>query len=495
MMIGAEKLVSINENLNKFTSFLNARKGILIVILSVVFFNAFVYYGTTRRVIPDWQRSRYATGFNMPKAEQFEYFRYYTGHFPIASLNQNLEYSKEGAKSEIENRGEDLVMEVAHWARYGESARIWACIPYALVSQSASDPSIRLFGSIVFVLSTLILYLGLLKLKKTLFGFVLLVMINITPFYLYEIYTNENIFYLVGSVFFMVLGMNIHILFPNRGNYKWSLTLVMIFLSSCIIGFFSEFRNEVSVLMGSLVLIILFAKNVNILARLGLLLLIMLGFSGTKTLIRGHFKEKKANAEAVVTLAKGHVFNGGETSGHTLWHSIFCGLGDFDDKYGYDWDDETKAYAYSVPKLKEKCGVDYDYTPGGYFFNAYSDEDSIYYIKFEEIACYQDILKEKVVNDVSSDPLWYGKILLNRLVRILTVTIPLPYLGWLVLLLPYFYWKKDNLLLLNLILISLPLCATSLIIFSLKGSTYNGVYVYFIILFILVKIRQYMIKV
>ena len=31
-------------------------------------------------------------------------------------------------------------------------------------------------------------------------------------------------------------------------------------------------------------------------------------------------------------------------AGHAFWYPVFCGLGDFDTKYGYEWNDRVGAY-------------------------------------------------------------------------------------------------------------------------------------------------------
>src|SRR5437764_468181 len=63
-----------------------------------------------------------------------------------------------------------------------------------------------------------------------------------------------------------------------------------------------------------------------------------------------YFDHKFLAASRVVALAGGHVLSA-PTHYHVFWHSIWCGLGDFDSTHGYEWSDSA-ALAYPQPVLK-----------------------------------------------------------------------------------------------------------------------------------------------
>lgn len=50
-------------------------------------------------------------------------------------MNDSIVYSKQGAMTEIEENGENLIMEFKHWSRLGENARIFMFLPYAVLKK------------------------------------------------------------------------------------------------------------------------------------------------------------------------------------------------------------------------------------------------------------------------------------------------------------------------------------------------------------------------
>ncbi len=431
--------------------------------------------------MPDVQARKDASGFAISSGNKFAYFFYYTDYFPLATLNDSLTYSAEGAEEEIKKNGKDLIMEYNHWVRLGENARVFAFLPNAYLNGSPVSPSLKLFNALVFVLSLIVLYTGFWRIKHAAQGFILVVMINFTPFFLYEVYSNENIFALMGSVFFMVLGLNVFVLLSKEVNYYKAIMLSV--LSAVIVGFFSEIRNEVSVVLLSLLLIYFFSGRIKIKQKLVLITVVILSFFGCRQLIRNYFNYKFEEAAELVKENGGHVYTGKKLEAHLIWHQVFCGVGDFDTKYGYEWSDSV-AYKYALPILRKKYGMEINYS-GKYYTDDYYDKDRIYYIKFEELDAYEAICREKVISDILNDPWWYIKIIISRIIRTLTITIPVPYIGWLLLPLLFYLIKNHDWDSIKLILVSLPLSATSLIIYSGRGSTYNSVFVYLVIVIII----------
>ena len=468
---------------NKLLDFFRKKRLIIIFISTIVLINTSIYLITNKNGIPDIQARKDASGFSMDKAKHFSYFYYYTGNFPLATLNgKNLKYNKEAAYKEIETNGKDLIMEYKHWSRLGENARILAFLPNAYLKASPENPSIRLFNAIIFSISLIIIFLGFHKIGKTKTGILLALLINATPFFLYETYTNTNIFALLGSSFFIVLGLNLPILFSKKSNPFY--IVITAIISSIILGFFSEIRNEISVVLVSLILIYVLLKNVNILSKIILLSLIIISFNSTKKIVRNYFNAKFEKTAKLVEKHKGHVYNGDRISGHKFWHPVFCGLGDFDKKYGYQWNDKV-AYRYAVPFLNEKYGYDFTYINSNRT-NKFYDEDKLYYIKYDEIEEYEEVVKDKVLSDIQKDPFWYITIIIKRIVRTLSTTIPIPYAGWLIFPLLVFLFKRKKWDYIKLLIISLPLSVTSILIYSGNGSTYNSVFVYIVLIIVII---------
>ena len=476
----------MQKKLSKILDFLESLKGFCFVLATILLFNIFLYFNSIHN--QDYfsqQRREDATGFEMVYAKKFAYFYYYTGDFPLATLNDQIKYSKNDAEREIKENGQDLIMEYKHWSRLGENARIWAFAPNAFLSGSPESYQIRLFNSIVFVLALFLLYYGFWRLNKVSVGILLITLINLTPYFIFETYINENIFALFGSVFFMVLGLNVNSLFEEE---KKSTFLLLTGISAALIGFFSEFRNEISIVFVSLILICVFAKNQRLILKISSLAICFLIFYGTKSGIRNYFDHKFQETTKLVNDSGGHAYTGKRISGHNIWHPIYCGLGDFDEKYGYEWNDKV-PYRYAIPILKEKYGLDVNYS-NKYYLDNYYDEDSLFYMKFDEIKQYETVVKDKVISQIKNDPSWYSLIILKRIAKTLSNTIPIPLLGWLIFCVVYFLYRYRYWSYLKLIFISLPLSASSILIYSGKGATFNSVFVYFVILGIVVLLNN-----
>lgn len=474
--------------ISKFDRLLGDRKALCLV-LSLIFMSNILLYWVIDddSFSPPLQSRKDASGFSIDKAHKFAYFYFYKDQFPLATLNNDLIYSEEGANKEIANRGKDLIMEYKHWSRLGEHARILAFLPDAYLRGSPKNPSVRLFNTLVFIIGLLLLFWGFWTVKKPLYGLLLVLLINFTPFFLYEIFSNQNIFGVLASVFFMILGLNLPLLFLKSESLIKSLIFVVI--SGLILGFFSEFRNEISVVLVSLLLICVLSKNVKLKGKIILVLAAMFFFNASKKLVRDYFDLKYEKTSQFVGMNGGHVYKGLKTKGHNFWHPVFAGLGDYDTKYGYEWSDK-KTYAYAIPILRKDYNMNISYS-GKNYTDDYYDKDSLYYKKPEVLENYETVVREKVISDIKKDPWWYITILVKRVFKTLTTTIPVPYFGWLIFPLVYYLFKKKKWDLLKLILVSLPLSATSIVIYSGKGSTYNSVFVYFVLVIILMEIYKH----
>ncbi len=477
--------------ISQFNSFLKLAKGLRIILIAIVLVNVLLYVKSNHKPFVSSQVRADAAGFSPDKAYKFTYFYFYTGQFPLATLNTDLVYSEEGAKQEINTRGKDLIMEYLHWSRLGESARIWAYLPNAYLRGSPEQPSIKLFNSILFVIGLTTLFFGFWKIKKPLLGLGLVLMINFTPFFLYEIYSHENVFGLMGSIFFMILGLNVQVLFSKTLTY-FKLGFIAV-ISGAIVGLFSEFRNEISVVIVSLLLIYILSQQLKIIHKIVFVIVIIFSFNSSKGFIRDFFNLKFEKTSQLVSLNKGHVYNGAKISGHNFWHPVFCGLGDFDTKYGYEWND-IKAYDYAIPVLNRKYKMKISYSRR-YHTDDYYDEAKLYYKKPEELPYYEEVVKEKVLSDIKNDPVWYIEIIVKRIFRTLTKTIPVSYIGLLLFPLVYILVRRKLWDWIKILVVSLPLSATSIIVHSGRGTTYNSVFVYFIIAIIIMLIYdEYVLK-
>ncbi len=446
------------------------KKNLFTGLFLILLFNIFLYTYTENHSLLSRQYRKYTSGFSHTYAQKFFYFYYYTGYFPLATLNDSLTYSKQAAYKEINKNGKDLIMEYKHWSRLGENLRIIAYYPNALLKGSPEKPSIKLFNALIFVLGLMAVFWAFWDINKTIIGACLVFVTNLTPFFIYEIYQNQNIFGLMASVFLIVLAINLKFIFNKKTPVIQSLVLAV--LSGIIVALSSEIRGETSVIIISIILMYLISKSFKYYVKILALVILISGFLFTKKIVKNYFDNNFKKTYELVKEKGGHPYDGYRISGHRFWHPVFCGLGDFDTKYGYVWHD-TVAYHYAIPVLQEKYGLNLKYS-GTYHLDEYYDKDKIYYKKFDDFDEYEEIVKEKVLHDIKSDPLWYLTILTKRFSRILYNTVPFDYLGWLAILLILILYKTKQYELIMLIFISLPLSITSFVIYSGGNSTYNS---------------------
>ena len=79
---------------------------------------------------------------------------------------------------------------------------------------------------------------------------------------------------------------------------------------------------------------------------------------------------------------------------HELWASVWTGLGDFDGKYGYLWEDETVS-SYAAPivdRIRNKPDLSLADQPAK-----------------------AAVLRDHVLGNIARDPLWYAGIIVRRL--------------------------------------------------------------------------------
>jgi len=464
---------------NKFLRF-----GLMFIIFSVL---ALYISGP---YLTNIQQRKQTTGFSFNMARQFLYFYYYKGLFPLATLDTIAAdgYNKASATNLIEKRGQNLIMEYKHWSRMGENARIFSFLPDALIN-GPEKPSLKIFNSLMFLAGLLLLFYFFFRNGYGLLGFIICLIVLAIPFYQYAVFREKNIFALLASIFLMITGINARFIFNNPVR---KMDFIIPLLSGVIISFFTEIRGEVIVLIFSLLFVYIFYGNARTFIRLLYILLLFSSFYMLRLAVRGYFDKKFDETFVLVTEKGGHPFTGSRAKAHSFWHPVFCGLGDFDKKYGYKWDDVV-AYRYAIPILKDKYQVDLPYS-GKYHFDAYYDKDSLYYIKFEEISAYESIVKEKVLHDIKNDPGWYISIILKRIERIFNNTLPFPLVGWLFLPLIAILILAKNYRLLVLLIVSFPLSFTPLLIYSGGNTTFNSFFPIIALAIIMVPIVTRLVK-
>jgi len=412
---------------------------------------------------------------------RFVYFLYYMNLYPVAS-DTAQDYSQEGARRALEQHGSSLVTEVGHSSRFGDHGRTYLYLPYAWLRGDPTRLTVRPVHATIFILGLLLLYCACWSIGQPLLGACLVLFLGSNPFQLFEAYVNENVFSWPISVTILALAMHLPLFGRVRTAhfYPWVVACLMGAIAATV----RQVRTEPVVTLMSCLAIYLSLPRRSWTIRLGVAGTMAASFVVGSLLWSSYFRSKILEADAVVGKAGGHVYPGPRDAHHMFWHPIWCGLGDFDTKYGYEWDDRDAA-AFAHPHLVSEYRVTLPpYDPAHYSYAGVSwDGEGRFYVLPYELEHYNEIVRDKVMHDISHDPLWYLEILARRMKRTLTnvtpVSITLPglrvpleptglcFLFGLGLLL----WFRHPVLL-RLTLFTLPLTSPAILVYSGGGMTY-----------------------
>lgn len=337
-------------------------------------------------------------------------------------------------------------------------------------------------NAIILIVSLEVLFISCFLSGLPLLGLFIVLLCGSSPFILYESYGRENIFALLPCMALLLLAINLQGLFNKTKGLKivWKPVLSGILLATA-----AHIRGETqSLLLAASILICFWQCEWR--TKIIYLLFLFASFFICKSLWFKYFDAKWKQSYELVKASGGHTYDGPSISGHRFWHPVFCGLGDFDTKYGYQWDD-IYAYKYALPIMKNKYELDLKYTPGKYGLDEYYDRDKKYYKKLDFYQEYEDIMRDRVLHDIKKDPKWYFHILYKRARRILSETsqvflswktekLPITFTGYMAAALAVLLLVFRQRALAAIILFSLPISASTFIIYSGEGATYSAIY-------------------
>jgi len=141
-----------------------------------------------------------------------------------------------------------------------------------------------------------------------------------------------------------------------------------------------------------------------------LIMIMCLTFYGTVSSGNKFFDYKFTQAEKIIIEKKGKTLGTGRLKTHLFWHTLWCGMCDFDKKYGHSWGDyEAEMAAKPILETKYKRNV-------GRIM--YHNRPVDYYLPFR-VPEYDQAMRDLVLADLKKDPIWYLEILAKRAKKIL----------------------------------------------------------------------------
>ena len=433
-----------------------------------------------------YRRDGAARGVQAPV--RFVYFYHYLGLYPVATEldARELDYSGEGARKLLATRGDTLLMEIGHTVRSAEPGRILLYLPDVWVRGDVRQPRVRTGHCIVFAAALVALFVGCWAVRQPLLGLQLVAFLGSNPYQLHEVYGNENVFGWMITTGVLVLALHLPLMQRRRphGLVLWAAPLA----TGLILATVRQVRPEPVAMIVSAGLCCLLVAGVRWWERLALVAALLVSFVAVSKAWERYFDRLYDRALDTVTAAGGHPYTGPREHYHMGWHNVWCGLGDFASDRGYRWNDSV-AKMYARPILEEK----YNEIMGdvnwhtGVCEGQYWDEARKYYRMAHELPHYEQVVRDKVLDDVLDDPLWYLGILLRRARRILSETTPIsvswggtrlrvPIHGGLIFALAALLVALRGWPFLKLVAFLIPLSFPALLVYSARGMCYYSCY-------------------
>ncbi len=454
-----------------------------------------------------------ASGGVLAWQPDFVYFLYYLNLYPVASISTSrFEYSVEGARRAIAEQGHTLVMDRYWTMRYGDLAKTYLYLPHVWLKGRPVRPRMLHANALGFTLALLALFAAFWSAEKTLLGVLLVALIGSNPFQVYQVYANNNVFGWPITV--SVLLMALHVPLMRDRPPRLLTALAIAFLSGLLLGSVRQIRTEPVLVMVSALGVYLTATRLRYWLRLALVLILGGAFVWTSAAWARYFDTKYREAYRVVKAAGGHTYDGSRHPYHFFWHALWCGLGDFDLKYGYQWSD-LSAIRYAWPVMQRRGVTVNGFAPvepdglDSLTTGVYWDRKGQYARTPFELPEYIEVARDKVLRDIHDDPLWYASIIGQRVKRLLSegtpptlalgngsslsiVSLPRaelrkggggavvvpprqPLWGYLTLVVAVWLLVKRAWFHLKLLAFSLPLTVTALLVYSGGGTVYYSI--------------------
>lgn len=421
----------------------------------------------------------------LPDLRNFFYFYYHFGLFPVgAKAAARIGPSRQNALDFVARHGRDLRMdfgEVCNTPRFGDYGKLFTLWLDARLRGDPAHASARPFNQTLFIAALIAVWCAFWREGRLLLGTLIVVLAGSNPFQLFETYGRANIFSLPISVTLLALASHLPYLTGRRGADRRAWLLAIAW--GVALATVREIRAEAAVAVLSVAATWL-TLRAPLSRRLALALLFVGAWTATSQAWTGYWRRGFERSAEFVARAGGHVYGGRHSFNHALWHAIFCGLGDYGGDRGFVWDDQAAfRWATTADPATNPRPLPYHYRDGYYFEETY---DGVDHIAPTDLPEYNRLVRDRVLGTIRAHPMWYARILAQRLGAVLGGATPAslsvgvaqlraPGVGWLLVpILLLLAWRRRGAEL-KLVLFALPLSAAALLIYSGRGMTHYGI--------------------
>lgn len=476
------------------------------------------FFKHTEKVPYDFQMSGAVGGgsYILDSYRNFLVFFNQYGLFPVGTIKKIENADLHEFPRWLKRNSKSLVNEIHEAYRSGDRGKIYLLWFDSLFRKSPLEAGYRYPGFLLFTVSLIVYFLGFSFSGKTGFASACVLLIGSNGFQLFEVYGNNNIFFVPISILLLVLGLNARWI-VGKVEALGIKEVLAILSSGVVIGFSRHVRGEAAVLIVPLALLFGFYLKIPINKRILCVILFLSSFIGAQKGLEYRFRSSFVTAKNYVRNHGGHPYEGNMYNYHKIWHPIFCGLGDYGEDKGYKWDDLV-AYRYALPQMRRILGdpdlwksFSPENNPAGvlssYYTDTYYDSAKIYRMKLEDLPVYEQVLKNKVIADIKEDPVWYLTILWKRIRYYFDRTTGLDLslfgksmhfefkmLGWMILISVILGLLLRDGMYLKLTLISMCLAAPGILIYSGGNIRYYSIAHIFACLYLVKSIFKYSIS-
>ncbi|MCE9616420.1 MAG: hypothetical protein K8T26_19275 [Lentisphaerae bacterium] len=402
----------------------------------------------------------------------FDYGLYYWGLVPVYStvvLDNRADaalYSPDAAAKLLIERGDSLRMEYINCMRVGERMVKLMKYPLCLWQGSPYAVSHRGVMGTIYTLGLVLLAFALGRHAPFPLGVVLPVLLSASPFIAADIYRRSLTQTVLISASIYAMALLAPVVFDRR--LRAGSALLRAALLAAVVVILNNIRSTPTAIYGGVALVILLYHGTSWPKRVALLVVALGLQAGFSRSFDAWWESRYREASAVVERLGGQPFRGERKAYHAVYHAIWCGLADFDRTYGYRWsDNQPEGYAWPILQAR---GADVE-----------SNADQMGYVAagpyIEYLPGYGQVLRDRLLANIRADPVWYARIIGQRIRRLLFESDPAhlrirdtlltgprspwPYLGVLALVLALGLRGYAKLFLLSLPTLAVPLLVTT----------------------------------
>jgi len=399
----------------------NARHvSLLILIFLIIYIFSWQFQiGLSDRFSGDYYKYgiHHSCGASFSDPEHFfSYGIYYWGLFPAFPDRDALPrkfdhdswfYSKDGAMEILDKHGYALRMDINGTFRMGNVMNLWLPALSAVFKGTVRDVNFIPFNAAYFILSLLVILCAFWIYGRGLMGLVLVLVLGSYQFQLYSAHMQDNIFSYMISTMIIATGLFMPLIFDVK--IKSRTLYILCVLNGAWIGIAHLMRADCLSAFLPSVLVILIYKHVDYKQKAGMVIAFFFAYYAVSSIFQSFFDYKYNEAFGIVKEKGGNTFKGHRLKNHMFWHTIWCGMHDFDEKYKHNWSDFVAEYN-AKKMLKKRYGIDvgkltYHHKPVDYYLPSRVPE-------------YDSAMRDLVFEDIGKDPVWYLDILFKRLKRI-----------------------------------------------------------------------------